>query len=76
MGKGSKPQSFWQGLAAVVALTLLLGLPSYVYATADNGRKELFEFVRGQIVDLYGGGVIFGSLTGYRAPNGIEPRAR
>jgi hypothetical protein len=50
----SRPQSFLQGLAVVLAPTLVLGLVSYAYATLDNRRKEQLEFVRGQIVDLYG----------------------
>jgi hypothetical protein len=50
----SRPQSFLRSLAVVLAPTLVIGLVSYAYATLDNRRKDQLEFVRGQIVDLYG----------------------
>jgi hypothetical protein len=37
-----------------VATAALIGLGSFLYTAADNRRKEKLEFVRGQIVDLYG----------------------
>lgn len=54
----SKPQSFSQvfftSLAPTLFPALILAFLSYVYTTIDNKRKDELEFVRGQIVDLYG----------------------
>jgi hypothetical protein len=42
------------GLAAVLVPTILTAFFSFVYTTLDTKRKDRLEFVRGQIVNLYG----------------------
>jgi hypothetical protein len=50
----SSSQPFWRNLGVVLAPTLVIGFISYVYTTLDTRRRERLEFVRGQIVKLYG----------------------
>jgi hypothetical protein len=50
----SPSHKFMLGLAAVLIPTILTAFFSFVYTTLDTKRKDRLEFVRGQIVNLYG----------------------
>jgi hypothetical protein len=45
---------FLLGVAAVLIPTILTAFFSFIYTTIDNRRKDQLDFVRGQIVKLYG----------------------
>ena len=50
----TSPHSFLRALALVIVPALILWIASFIYTTLDNKRKDKLEFVRGQIVELYG----------------------
>jgi hypothetical protein len=50
----SSSHKFMLGLAAVLIPTILTAFFSFIYTTVDTKRKDRLEFVRGQIVNLYG----------------------
>jgi hypothetical protein len=50
----SPTHKFLLGIAAVLIPTILTAFFSFIYTTIDSQRKDRLDFVRGQIVKLYG----------------------